>query len=107
MCIVPDGWIPLNIRTIIPYYLQSKFIIENINVKLDEEYAFNILYHPSFIEFTNRNLNVKPASADSSVIDISYDDTNPMRAKDFLSHLTSGYIKQNIEIMLINILAKY
>ncbi len=73
------------------------FWIENINVKIGEEYGFNILYEPLLIEQMKRHLNVRPASADSSVVDIYYEDTNPLRAKEFVEYLSHDYIALNIE----------
>lgn len=73
------------------------FEIENINVNPDSKYEFNILYKPLQIRDSNKQLNIQPASADSSVINLTYEDTDPYRARDFLNYLTKAYINQNIE----------
>ncbi len=77
--------------------IDFSFRVENIRAKAGEKYAFNILYKPQLIKDTRRHLNVRPASADSSVVNISYDDVNPIRAKEFLEYLTQDYIELNIE----------
>jgi len=73
------------------------FSIENIRAKVGEKYAFIIMYEPMALQQINKNLNVRPASADSSVIDLFYEDVNPIRAKEFLEYLTQDYIELNID----------
>ncbi len=72
------------------------FKIKNRNVIQGKTYAFVIRYQPDLIKSVKKNLNVKPASARSSVISISYEDNNPYRVRDFLELLSYEYIKQNI-----------
>jgi len=73
------------------------FSVENIHAKVGEEYAFIIMYEPLALEEVYKNLDVRPASADSSVVDMFYEDVNPIRAKEFLEYLTEDYIELNIE----------
>ncbi len=73
------------------------FVIEKRALNIGDKYGFMITYQPAQIKEIRRNLNIKPASARSSVIKISYEDTNPYRVKDFLDLYAKAYIEQNIE----------
>ncbi len=73
------------------------FVVHNIAAKAGARYRFSFYYRPELISEIKKNLNVKPASARSSVITISYEDTDPYRVRDFLHLLTQSYIALNIE----------
>lgn len=73
------------------------FKVKNINSSDNNTYAFSIMYQPELLKSVKKNLNIKPASARSSVIAISYEDVNPYRVRDFLESLSYEYIKQNID----------
>ncbi len=73
------------------------FVINNIDMQKGHRYAFSILYQPEQIQYVRKYLNVKPASARSSVISLTYEDTKAVRARDFLELLSYEYIKQNVD----------
>jgi capsular exopolysaccharide synthesis family protein len=70
-------------------------VIKNGTIKKGR-YGFYIMYQPNFIKDTRKNLNIRPASARSSVITVYYEDTDPYRVRDFLNILSREYINQNI-----------
>jgi capsular exopolysaccharide synthesis family protein len=73
------------------------FVVHNTSAKPGETYHFTFYYKPELIKNIKKNLNIKPASARSSVIKITYEDINPYRVRDFLNILTQSYIALNIE----------
>lgn len=73
------------------------FIIHNTGAKAGDSYRFSFYYKPELIKNIKKNLNIKPASARSSVIKITYEDIDPYRVRDFLNMLTQSYIALNID----------
>ncbi len=72
-------------------------IVKTKEIPLNKEYFFKINSFYSVVDRVLNNLSVKPFSFQSSVLKITYQDSNPYRAKDFLDILGKEYLKQSIE----------
>ena len=73
------------------------FNIKDINLEIDKPYYFRIYSKRSIIDHIAKHLTVNPLSFQSSVLKISFRDTNPKRTKDFLNTLTKSYLSYSIK----------
>ena len=60
------------------------------------EYKFNFLYKDDLYDTYSSGLSVSQISEMASVLDISYQDTVSLRAKDILNAITNTYIYENV-----------
>ncbi len=70
------------------------FII-NKKRKFNEEYAFVIVNEENLVDDALSRLDVNKTSKYSSVLEITYEDNVPKRAKDFIDNLILAYIEES------------
>ncbi len=59
-------------------------------------YFFSIKPNIEMVDYIQKNLNVQPASQLGSIINLSFEDMVPLRAKDILSALIDAYIEETL-----------
>ena len=75
-----------------------KLIVNKIGKLSDKYYQF-IIYDKDY--YANKiidRINVKQHKKKAKVLDVTYTDNVPLRAKEFVNSLARAYIKQNIEL---------
>ncbi|WP_456382311.1 GumC family protein, partial [Hydrogenimonas sp.] len=62
------------------------------------EYLFNIMTNDSMLEYIQKNLSVAPLSKEGSIVEISFLDQVPQRAKEIVDALIDAYMGESLEI---------
>lgn len=102
LTLIPKEWLPSSLHLIegktyqygdVVTYENCSFIVHKNGRFQKAEYSFKLNSYEAVLEGIRKNLTIKPASLQSSVLKVTYKDNIAARAKDFLNTYVDHYLQ--------------
>ncbi|WP_201352053.1 polysaccharide biosynthesis tyrosine autokinase [Hydrogenimonas urashimensis] len=72
--------------------------VQKVYDPADGEYAFTLTPNPMMLGFIQQNLSVAPLSKEGTIVEISFLDPVPQRAKEIVNALINAYMGESIDL---------